>query len=72
MEDESGLFDGPEVRPVIFCLWHNRLALSLPTFRRVGLARQPGRRLAALVSASRDGAMLAGVLERFGFKGSVV
>ena len=68
LEDESGVFDGEEVRPVIFCLWHNRLALALPVFQRHVLSRQPGRRLAALVSASRDGALLADVLRRFGVR----
>ena len=68
VKDESGLFDDAKARPVIFCMWHNRLALSLPVFRRHVLARQPGRQLAALVSASRDGALLADVLRRFGVR----
>ena len=63
--DESGLFDKPGQEPVIFCLWHNRLSVSLFIFRRYVQARQPQRRLAALVSASRDGGMLARVLELF-------
>lgn len=67
-EDLSGLFEGPSVKPVIFSLWHNRLALSLPVYRRYFLARQPQRKLAALISASRDGAILAHTLERFGVK----
>jgi lysophospholipid acyltransferase (LPLAT)-like uncharacterized protein len=45
---------------VIFCLWHNRLAISMIVHRR-----HP-RKLAALVSASKDGALLAAVLGRFG------
>jgi len=53
-------------RPVIFCIWHNRLALALPMHgnysERVGQDRQ----LAAMVSASRDGGMLARILELFG------
>jgi hypothetical protein len=47
-------------QPVIFCLWHNRLAISMLVHRR-----HP-RKLAALVSASKDGALLAAILGRFG------
>jgi lysophospholipid acyltransferase (LPLAT)-like uncharacterized protein len=64
--DESNLFANGGQEPVIFCLWHNRLALSLILFRRYVQARQPQRKLAALVSASRDGGMLARALELFG------
>ncbi len=51
--------------PVIFAVWHNRLALSMAMYR--GYVRRQGapQRLAALVSASRDGAFLARVLELF-------
>ncbi len=64
--DETNLFENGGKEPVIFCLWHNRLALSLILFRRYVQTRQPQRKLAALVSASRDGGMLARVLELFG------
>ncbi len=63
--DETHLFENGGKEPVIFCLWHNRLALSLILFRRYVQARQPQRKMAALVSASRDGGMLARVLELF-------
>ncbi len=63
--DETNLFENGGKEPVLFCLWHNRLALSLILFRRYVQARQPQRKLAALVSASRDGGMLARVLELF-------
>jgi lysophospholipid acyltransferase (LPLAT)-like uncharacterized protein len=58
--DHSGLTTTPANQPVIFCLWHNRLAISMIVHRR-----HP-RKLAALVSASKDGALLAAVLRRFG------
>lgn len=58
--DHSGLAKTPANQPVIFCLWHNRLAISMIVHRR-----HP-RKLAALVSASKDGALLAAVLRRFG------
>ncbi len=49
----------------IVAIWHNRLALSLLLYHRYVTCPYPGRRLAALVSASRDGGMLARVLELF-------
>jgi len=58
--DRSGLAEAPESQPVIFCLWHNRLAISMLVHRR------HSRKLAALVSASKDGALLAAVLSKFG------
>jgi lysophospholipid acyltransferase (LPLAT)-like uncharacterized protein len=58
--DHSGLSDAQDGPPVIFCLWHNRLAISMIVHRRYP------RKLAALVSASKDGALLAAVLGRFG------
>jgi lysophospholipid acyltransferase (LPLAT)-like uncharacterized protein len=51
--------------PVIFAIWHNRLAFSLIVHRRLFLRGPGGRRLAALVSASRDGAFLASILRAF-------
>jgi lysophospholipid acyltransferase (LPLAT)-like uncharacterized protein len=58
--DHSGLADSKTGPPVIFCLWHNRLAISMIVRRRFP------RKLAALVSASKDGALLAAVLGKFG------
>jgi lysophospholipid acyltransferase (LPLAT)-like uncharacterized protein len=52
--------------PAIFAIWHNRLSLSLRIYRRFIWAARPGSRLAAIVSASRDGGMLARTLELFG------
>ena len=62
--DHSGLL-AHSATPVIFCVWHNRLALSLLIQRDYVHKLQPSRRLAALVSASGDGAMVARVLEHF-------
>ena len=52
--------------PVIFCAWHNRLALSLVVYEVIVRGADPRRHMAALVSASRDGGLLARVLELFG------
>ena len=60
--DHSGLASAQHDQPVIFCLWHNRLAISMLVHRRYG------RKLAALISASKDGALLAAVMEKFGVK----
>ncbi len=65
-EDRSGIFDSPTVQPVIYCVWHNRLGLTMAVWRKFPLRKQPQRRLAALVSASKDGALLARILENFG------
>ena len=52
-------------RPMIFCVWHNRLSLCLEVYhyfmRFIG---QPCQ-LAGMVSASKDGGMLARVLEHY-------
>ena len=53
-------------RPVIFCIWHNRLALSLFMYTHYARRLKQPPRLAALVSASKDGGVLARVLEHFG------
>jgi lysophospholipid acyltransferase (LPLAT)-like uncharacterized protein len=53
-------------QPAIFCAWHNRLSLSMVVYYKLVRERFPNRRLAAMVSASKDGGMLARVLELFG------
>jgi lysophospholipid acyltransferase (LPLAT)-like uncharacterized protein len=52
--------------PAIYCIWHNRLALCMKLYFAFGIKRQRNAGLAGLVSASRDGAFLAAILERFG------
>ncbi len=52
--------------PAIFCFWHNRLASCIKVYENLRKPHTSGRGMAALVSASRDGAFLAGLLERFG------
>ena len=65
MEDRSGLLKGAQTERVLFSIWHNRLALSLMMYRRYVVRFAPERRMAAMVSASRDGGLLARVLEHF-------
>lgn len=63
--DESGII-GKSNEPILFCLWHNRLALAMKIYSDYVQKHHPGAGLAALISASKDGAMLAAVLSRFG------
>lgn len=65
-QDHSGCFDSPTDGPVIFCVWHNCLGISMAIFRKYPQHPDRPRRLAALVSASKDGALLARILENFG------
>lgn len=55
----------PATAPVIFSIWHNRLALCMKAYYRFGKPRWPAPGLAALISASKDGALLARVLKYF-------
>jgi hypothetical protein len=66
LNDESGYFSDAPQEKIIFAIWHNRLALALTLYRRYVMRRDPDRQLVALVSASRDGGLLTGVLELFG------
>jgi lysophospholipid acyltransferase (LPLAT)-like uncharacterized protein len=63
LEDRAGVADTPPNERYIGALWHNRLLL-LPFILHRYL---PQRRGAALISASRDGAILADLVERFGY-----
>ena len=65
LDDRSGHFSGGNAGPAIYAVWHNRLAVSLVAYYRYAkpIARTAG--LAAMVSASRDGGLLAAILERF-------
>ena len=51
--------------PVIYATWHNRLALSLIAYEH-DRKNNPTAGLAAMVSASKDGAFLSSILECFG------
>jgi lysophospholipid acyltransferase (LPLAT)-like uncharacterized protein len=66
LDDLSGYFSDVPQEKIIFAIWHNRLALALILYRRYVARRDRGRRLVAMVSASRDGGLLAEILERFG------
>ncbi len=52
--------------PIIFCVWHNRLALSMVAYSRFAKNIWPSNGLAAMISASKDGGLLTSVLNKFG------
>jgi len=64
--DRSGFFVEPRPGPAIYCVWHNRLALCMISYFRYVKKHNQSSGLAAMVSASRDGGLLTGVLECFG------
>lgn len=65
LHDPEGFFSAAPQEKIIFAIWHNRLALALVLYHRYVARRDRTRKLAALVSASRDGGLLARVLELF-------
>ena len=65
-EDPEDHLSTIDQSPVIFALWHNRLILSLPSYRKYFLGRHPHRRLVALISASKDGALLSRLMDHHG------
>jgi hypothetical protein len=66
LEDRPGVFNNRAPgEKLIFAFWHNRLALSAILRQRYVLRFTPEQRMAGMVSASRDGGLLAQVLEHF-------
>lgn len=63
-EDRTGLLAG-DSRPIIFGLWHNRLALSMTVYHDYVRRKFPSKGLAAMISASKDGGLLAKILDQF-------
>jgi lysophospholipid acyltransferase (LPLAT)-like uncharacterized protein len=64
VEDPSGLLKDTPQRSCIFAFWHNRIFLLPYLFRKHWHSRQRDR-VAVLVSASKDGEFLTGVLDKF-------
>jgi len=64
IEDPSGLLTHTPQRSCIFAFWHNRIFLMPYLFRKHWHSRQRDR-VVVLVSASKDGEKLAGVLSKF-------
>ncbi|CAN5481809.1 hypothetical protein BH20VER3_BH20VER3_21440 [soil metagenome] len=64
IDDRAAVVGTPPNERYIGALWHNRLLLLPFVIKRY----LPERRGAALISTSRDGAILADLVERFGFE----
>ncbi len=63
IDDRAGIVDRPVIENYIGALWHNRLLIFPLVLRRFF----PQRHGAALISASRDGDLLADGVQRFGY-----
>lgn len=59
--EEQALLE-TQAEPIAFVLWHNRLILAAEVYRRY----RHGKRLCALISASKDGAWLAAFFSLLG------
>ena len=66
-EDESGLdlLKGKHPKPVIFAIWHNRIITTALVWKWILRLTKQDRKMAAIISASRDGGFLARVFELF-------
>jgi lysophospholipid acyltransferase (LPLAT)-like uncharacterized protein len=63
--DHAGVMSAPPARPqLLWVFWHNRLFVMAYMFEKVFRGR-PG---AALASASKDGAIIAAIMEKFGIR----
>ena len=68
IHDPHGFMTRKDIAHVLFCAWHNRLALSIKAYSLFGRRHHQAAGLAGLVSASRDGAFFAAIIERFGIQ----
>jgi hypothetical protein len=64
IEDRAAVISNPVTENYIAALWHNRLLLISFVLKRF----LPHRSGAALISASRDGDLVADLTQRFGFE----
>tara|TARA_B100000579_G_scaffold264365_1_gene217919 strand:- start:931 stop:1602 length:672 start_codon:yes stop_codon:yes gene_type:complete len=62
--DPHGVIKDSRDKPFILCVWHNRLVFGMDAYSN-NIKPISGRRLAAMVSASKDGALLVEVLKAF-------
>ena len=68
MDDPSGYFDRHSNNRILFVFWHNRLALAATLWHRFVLSRAPERKIAGLISASKDGGLLVAIFQYFGIE----
>jgi lysophospholipid acyltransferase (LPLAT)-like uncharacterized protein len=62
IDDRSGLRSGELTGPIIWAFWHNRMCMMPMVYYRFFRFRKG----VVLASASKDGAIIAGVVRRFG------
>ncbi|HEU6448334.1 MAG TPA: lysophospholipid acyltransferase family protein [Verrucomicrobiae bacterium] len=65
IRDPHKFLERTDISQAIYCIWHNRLALCMKLYFAFGKHRSKAG-MAGLVSASKDGAFLSAILERFG------
>ena len=63
LKDEAGCYDSNRQRPVIVCIWHNRILGAVLSDYHANLRKRIP--LSVLTSASKDGGWLAAVARRF-------
>lgn len=63
--DDSGMLANPPAHGLIWMFWHNRMLVVPGLYSRY---TRKFRKAAVLTSASRDGALLASVMRRFGLE----
>jgi hypothetical protein len=66
VRDPHGFLQRRDFGQTLFCLWHNRLALAVNVYFKFRRAQFVPPGLAGLVSASKDGALLSAIFNRFG------
>lgn len=66
IHDPHGFLKREDAGQLIYCIWHNRLALCVKLYYQFGQRRDDAPGLAGLVSASKDGALLSAIFQRFG------
>jgi lysophospholipid acyltransferase (LPLAT)-like uncharacterized protein len=64
--DPYGFMTRKDFSQSIYCIWHNRLALCVKIYFAFSRQRHHSPGLAGLVSASKDGALLSAIFQRFG------
>ena len=66
IHDPHGFMQRGDLKQAIYCIWHNRLALCVKIYYVFSRQHHDSPGMAGLVSASKDGALLSAIFERFG------
>lgn len=66
LHDPHKLFARKDIKQMIYCIWHNRIALCVKIYFKFARRHHRAPGLAGLVSASKDGALLSAIFQRFG------